>query len=303
MAVATEITPYYRLEAFAFDLYQRHYARMGLARASDAGARLLQIIGPFSSAQKTAQRNLRMAYPNESESWRAEVLKGVWAEIGRTAAEMPHTHEFTSRGDKANIEIGGREHFEAAKETGAVFIAGHFSNWEAVGVGIVEIGLTCHFTYRPANNPLIDQRILATRERYGIRMQAAKGIEGGIAIARALKAKETIAVMNDQKYNEGLAAPMFGYECMTADGPTRLALRYRRPLIPLSLRRLGGARFRLTAHPPMPLNYDAPVAEEVAASVARINAWTEARVREAPEQWFWVHRRWPKEAWAKAGVL
>jgi KDO2-lipid IV(A) lauroyltransferase len=91
---------------------------------------------------------------------------------------------------------------------------------------------------------------------------------------------------------------------MTADGPTRLALKFNVPLIPISGRRIEGTRFRATVHEPIQLNYDKPDEEQtVFEGVKRVNEFIEARVREAPGQWFWAHRRWPKEAWMKAGVM
>jgi KDO2-lipid IV(A) lauroyltransferase len=110
--------------------------------------------------------------------------------------------------------------------------------------------------------------------------------------------------MNDQKYNKGLSVPFFGHECMTADGPTRLALKFNVPLIPITGRRIEGTKFVATAYPPIELNYDDPTNEQtVYDGVKRVNEFMEARVREAPAQWFWAHRRWPKEAWMKAGVM
>jgi KDO2-lipid IV(A) lauroyltransferase len=134
-------------------------------------------------------------------------------------------------------------------------------------------------------------------------MQSAKGKEGGMRLLRGLARGEAVALMNDQKYNEGVAAPLFGHDCMTADGPTRLALRFGVPLIPLSVKRLPHSRYAITVHEPLPLDREAPQDQAVQDSVARINAFMEARIREAPQDWFWVHKRWPKEAWANAGVL
>jgi len=302
MAVGTRITPYYRLEAWAFDLYLRHFQNKPVEKASREGADWLAAIGPLSSPHQTAMKNLALAFPERSTDERRAIALDAWRELGRTVAELPHTRAFTSLGPNANVELAGREHLDALKSTGGVIIAGHFSNWEAMAVALIESGLTCHITYRPANNPIIDQRIIAIRERYGSTLQAAKGVEGGKGLMRALAQKHVIVLMNDQKYNEGVAAPLFGHNAMTADGPTRLALRYRVPLAPISLQRTDGVRFRMTAHPHLPLDYAADPETEIPRSVARVNAFMEARIREAPAQWFWVHRRWPKEAWAKAGL-
>jgi KDO2-lipid IV(A) lauroyltransferase len=302
MAVSTRVTLGHRIEAAGFDAYLGLFSAMRLARASRFGAAAARTIGPLTSAHTTALRNLRMAYPGESEAWRLEVARAMWNEFGRAFGEFPHMHEFRTPERLADIEVVGAERYHEAAKTGAVFIAGHFSNWEIMAIALVESGIKCHVTYRPANNPIIDRRINDARLRYGVHLQSAKGREGGMGLLRALVRKETVVLMNDQKYNEGVAAPLFGYDCMTADGPTRLAMRFRLPLIPFSLRRLAGLRFRSTVHEAIPIDYDGGEAA-VADTVRRINQFVEARVREAPEQWFWVHRRWPKEAWRRAGVL
>jgi KDO2-lipid IV(A) lauroyltransferase len=302
MAISTRITLGHRIEAAAFDAYLGAFGAMKLPRASAFGAAAARAIGPLTTAHTTALRNLRLAYPNESEAWRSDVARAVWDELGRGFGEFPHMHEFRTPERLRDIEVVGAHRYCEAAKTGAVFIAGHFSNWEIMAIPLLESGITCHVTYRPANNPIIDQRINEGRRRYGVSLQSAKGKQGGMGLLRALARKETVVLMNDQKYNEGLAAPLFGHDCMTADGPTRLAMRFRVPLIPFSMKRLGGLRFRVTVHEPLPIDYDGGEAG-VAATVRRINQFMEARIREAPEQWFWVHRRWPKEAWRRAGVM
>lgn len=302
MAVSGKITVGHRLEAAAFDSYLGLFGAMGLKRASAAGGAFARTFGPLTGANRTALRNLRMAFPNETETWRRDVLRAMWDDLGRTFGEFPHMPKFRRPEFLSGIELEGGERYQEAAKTGAVFIAGHFSNWEIMAITLVESGIKCHVTYRPANNPIIDKRIVDTRRRYGVSLQAAKGREGGMGLLRALARKETVVLMNDQKYNEGVAAPLFGYDCMTADGPTRLALRFGVPLIPFSLRRLGGVRFRSVVHEPIAIDYAAGEAA-IPDAVRRINQFMEARIREAPEQWFWVHNRWPKEAWKEAGVL
>ncbi|MGE0046033.1 MAG: lysophospholipid acyltransferase family protein [Hyphomonadaceae bacterium] len=303
MAISTKVTLGHRIEAAGFDAYTSLFGSWTLEKASARGAAFARTFGPLSSAHTTALRNLRLAYPNETEAWRADVARAMWSDLGRTFGEFPHMHEFHTEARGGTVEVAHNERFKEAEAAGAVFIAGHFSNWEIMAVAVVESGIVCHVTYRPANNPIIDQRIIDTRKRYGISLQAAKGREGGMGLLRALARRETVVLMNDQKYNEGVAAPLFGHDAMTADGPTRLAIRYRRPLVPLTLKRIDGLRFRVTVHEPIAIDYDDPIERAVPAAVRRINQFMEARIREAPDQWFWVHKRWPKEAWRDAGVL
>ena len=227
------------------------------------------------------------------------VVGGAWPHVGRISAHGQ------IRGEARNGRSDVRRHENASKRRSAKAPSSSAAisrNWEVTSLCLAQTDHDCHFTYRPANNPIIDKYIVDTRRAFGLELQAAKGKTGGMGLLRSLMKKRSVALMNDQKYNKGLAAPLFGYDCMTADGPTRMALRFKVPLIPITGRRIEGTRFVATAYPPIELDYDNPGDEAVAAGVLRVNQFMEARIREAPEQWFWSHRRWPKEAWAMAGV-
>lgn len=302
MAKPKDLNLAFRLEALAWNAYVGALGALGLERASRWGGALVPMIAPAASAWKTAIRNLRMAFPDESEAWRQEVRKGSFAELGRMSGEFPHMGKFLQKFRDGEIEYHGAERLMATFGKGAVYIGGHFTNWEVTSLCVAQTDPDCFFTYRPANNPLIDDYIVETRREFGLVLQAAKGQTGGMGLLRALAKGKAVALMNDQKYNEGVLAPLFGHECYTADGPTRLALRYKVPLIPISGRRIEGTRFRVDVHAPIPLDYEAGDDAAVLDGVRKVNAFIEARIREAPEQWFWAHRRWPKDAWIKAGV-
>jgi Kdo2-lipid IVA lauroyltransferase/acyltransferase len=304
MAKSKPVNFYFRLEALAFYAYVGGLGALGLDRASRWGAAIVPPVASFTSAWKTAIRNLRMSFPNESDAWRLRVRKESFHELGRLSGEFPHMGKYLDKFRSGDLIFEGRDIIEATRGKGAVFIGGHFTNWEVMSLCLAQADPDCHFTYRPANNPIIDKYIVETRAAFGLKLQAAKGEEGGMGLLRSLKKNRGVALMNDQKYNKGLAVPLFGYDCMTADGPTRLALKFKVPLIPISGRRLHGTKFHVRVHEPIALDYDNPdAADTVYAGVKRINEFMEARIREAPEQWFWAHRRWPKEAWVKAGVM
>jgi KDO2-lipid IV(A) lauroyltransferase len=304
MAKSKPVNFFFRLEALAWNAYIGGLGLLGLERASRWGAAIVPVVAPTASAWKTAIRNIRMAFPNESDAWHRDVRKESFRELGRMSGEFAHMDKYLEKFRSGDLVFEGREKIEATLGKGAVFIGGHFTNWEVTSLCLAQVDPTCHFTYRPANNPIIDDYIVNTRAAVGLKLQAAKGQEGGMGLLRSLKKGRSVALMNDQKYNKGLAIPFFGYDCMTADGPTRLALKFNVPLIPISGRRIEGTRFRATVHEPIQLDYDKPDEEQtVFEGVKRVNEFIEARVREAPGQWFWAHRRWPKEAWMKAGVM
>jgi Kdo2-lipid IVA lauroyltransferase/acyltransferase len=295
----------WRLEAFGWDwAYWKPLAGMSLEKASNAGAALMSRLGPLSSAHRTMVRNLRMAFPDWSERERTETAMGAWRTFGRLAGEMPHLSKMRPYVENSRVEVIGAEHLDALRNSRqpAVLFSGHFANWEVMASAICNRPLDCQITYRATNNPHIDKRISAARLAYGVQVLTPKGV-GTRDLMRALSRGQCVALMNDQKFNQGIPVPFFGYDAMTAPGPTRLALKYRAPMLPVSTLRTGPGRYRVTFHEPFIPEVLADEAATILANVVRINAFLEARIREAPDQWFWMHNRWPKEAWVSAGVI
>lgn len=293
----------WRLETIAWDLiYWGPMKALGPDKASDFGGWLMRKIGPLLSQHKTMKRNLRLAFPG----WDAAKVDGTalaaWDSAGRTAGEMPHLPEidpYTS----GRVEIVGLDVLDAVRDSGkgAVFISGHFANWEIMPAAITQRIPRAVMTYRALNNPHIDKRIADLRAAYGTQVNAPKGI-GTRELMRALSKGSPVALMNDQKFNGGISVPFFGHEAMTAPGPTRLALKYQVPIVPVSTTRTGPARFRIEFHTPFVPEDTGNTDEDILRTVKQINAFLEAQVRAYPGQWFWQHRRWPKEAWKAAGV-
>ncbi|MEL6781723.1 MAG: lysophospholipid acyltransferase family protein, partial [Pseudomonadota bacterium] len=293
----------WRLEAFAWDIvYWAPMKALGPDRASNFGGWLVKKIGPRLSQHKTVLRNLRVAFPNWSDAQVQRTAMDAWENVGRTAGELPHLPKIHPyKGDR--VEVVGAERLDEIRESdkGAVMISGHLANWEIMAAVICNRPLDCLVTYRMLNNPHIDRRLNAVRHDYGIGVLAPKGM-GTRELMRALSKGRTVALMNDQKFNQGLAVPFFGHDAMTAPGPTRLAMKYDVPLVPVSTVRTGPARFRVTIHAPIERPNTGDEDVDLHATVARISAFIEARVREEPGQWFWQHRRWPqrpsKPTWA-----
>lgn len=264
---------------------------------SNAGAVLFKALGPLTRNQRTAERNIRLAFPDLDAGGRAALLRAQWDNLGRTFFEFPLTDRLTPQSGR--VEVQGAERLAAIAASGkpVVFVSGHLANWEVMAAAIVEAGITCQITYRAANNPYVDQRIKTARARYGVRLFAPKGGDGARELLQAMDKGQSVALMNDQKFNGGLAVPFFDHPAHTATGPTRLALRSGQPLQPLSVQRLEGARFRVVVHEPIVLADTGDRPRDLEAGVRQVSQFVEARVRERPAEWFWVHKRWPVDAY------
>ena len=295
----------WRIEALAWDIiYWYPMKALPITWASNTVSRILQTLGPLTSQHRSMVRNLRMAFPDWTEKQVKRGASGAWENLGRLIGELPHLGKMKPYTANSRIEVIGAERLDAIRESGkpVVFVTGHFANWEVMASAICNRPLDCQITYRSANNPHIDRRIAEARHAYGIQVLTPKGA-GTRELMRALGRGQSIALLNDQKFNQGIAVPFFGHDAMTAPGPTRLAMKFNAPLLPISCVRTGVARYRVTFHEPFLPDADPDEETAIGKTVLRINQFVEQVVRDEPYQWFWMHNRWPKEAWVKAGVV
>ena len=288
----------WRAEALGFDLFIGVVRLLGVDAASAFGGWLGRTVGPLSGAHKVATRNLKLAFPDKDEAWRAAMLKAQWDGLGRTFAEFPLMDKLLPSTGRVEVVNQERLFKIAADKVPVVFVSGHLSNWEVMPAAIVDSGVACEMTYRAANNPYVDERIKASRFRYGVRLFAPKGGDGARELLEGMKQGRSVALMNDQKFNTGVEGLFFGHPVRTAPGPSRLAIRFGTVLQPMSVQRTKGARFRAVVHDPIVLPHTGDRSADIEAGVKLVNAFMEERIRERPEEWFWVHRRWPNEVYA-----
>lgn len=288
------------LEALAFDCAAAFARLFPIDAVSDFGAWLFRTVGPLTGLRRVVETNLRIVFPEASDAEIARLSTAQWEELGRLVAEFPIVDRIVAAGDRIDVTQATRLRDIATGGGPVVLISGHFSNFEIMATAIVSAGVPCQVTYRATNNPYIDQRIRENRFRYGVRLFAPKGVNGARELMRAIGRGESIALLNDQKFNGGIAGPLFGVTAHTAPGPSTYALRFGIPIQPLSVQRVGpGARFRVIAHEPIMLQNTGDREADIAAGVARINAFMEERVRARPAEWFWVHKRWPNEVYKR----
>ncbi len=286
------------LEAAALRTTLLLLRRLGPRRASDLGGRLARLIGPWLPVSRVADANLARALPGLDAGARVQVIRGVWDNLGRTVAELPHLASFERTTKGPGFEIAGEHHFAALRDSGrpAIFISGHFGNWELVLPLAAWLGMPVSGIYRAASNRRVDAAIQSLRQT-ALGPRAAmfpKGREGAIAALRHLSAGGSLGLLADQKMNDGIPVPFFGRDAMTTPGPAQFALRFGLPILPVHTIRLGPARIRIIIDPPIMLSPTGDTRADVRAAMGKINAIIERWVRENPASWLWLHRRWPK---------
>ena len=197
--------------------------------ASSFMGTLARVFGPFSRAHRTARANLEMAMPELSDLQRSRILSGMWDNMGRVIGEYPHL----SRPIMAKrITVEGREHLEKLRAVGQtmVFVSGHFANWEILPLTASLCGSPLVVIYREANNPVAEWLIRRIRAPYTLGMYG-KGRMGAVQSIKALKEGRPLAMLIDQKQNDGSPLPFFGRTAMTTTAATQLAIKYQVPLL------------------------------------------------------------------------
>jgi len=172
-----------------------------------------------------------------------------------------------------------------------IVFSGHIANWEIGMLAGTQYGISVSQIYRAANNPLMDRMIARFRGNQGEFIP-----KGAVAARRAiiaLREGQHLGLLADQKMNDGIPVPFFGRPAMTAPALAVLALRFDCDVLPLRVERLDGARFRVTVFPALPLPRSGDPHADAAALMTEVNKTLEAWIRDRPEQWLWVHRRWP----------
>ena len=282
-----------RIEACGAAVFLAAMRALPIDAASALGGWLARHIGPRLGISARARRNLVAALPELPPAEVERVLRGMWDNLGRVAAEYPHLPRIRVFPPDGRVETVGIEHLDRAIAAGrkVIIFGGHLGNWEIAALAAGQKGIDVAQIYRAANNKLVDGMIARFR---------GAGSEfipkGRIASRRALAALRRgahLTLLVDQKLNDGIAVPFFGREAMTAPALALLALHFDCAVLPVRVERLEGAHFRLTIHKPLDVTKSGERAKDVAALMGEVNRTLETWIRERPDQWFWLHSRWP----------
>jgi len=263
---------------------------------SDFFGNMMEKIGPLikSAAHRRIKRNIARCFPDWSKEKVGETAKKMWNNLGRFTGEFPHLENLT--GDKfwQQVTIENEHYLEEIKKSasGGIIISGHFANWEIMPKAAFEYGMPLTLIYRPANNPYVNKLLLKARSKSHVGGMFPKGKESTRQVVHILTRGKLAGMLVDQKANEGFRLKFFGRDAMTTPGPAQLALKFGCPLLPAVVFRENGAHFRVRIEAPLEIKKTGDDVKDAEAIMQQINDIFENWVREKPEQWLWLHRRW-----------
>lgn len=238
--------------------------------------------------RRSAEQNLTFAYPEYNASWRAQTIDGIFASIGRVVVAFARFPQITAENVRDWIGYEGFEHFERAKARGkgVLFATAHLGNWELSAFAHAYLAEPMSVVVRPLDNPLIDELVERRRALSGNTLLSKRDFAR--SILQALKKNEAVGILVDQNSSADFGAFVpFGKLACSGLTFVKLAARSGAAVIPgFAVWDAGKRRYVLRFYP------EVAITGEAASDTAAIQRAVEAAVREYPDQWLWIHRRW-----------
>jgi KDO2-lipid IV(A) lauroyltransferase len=259
--------------------------------------RFARWLGPKLKRHQVAMENLERAFPEKNIEEREKIAGDSWAQIARTLLEYGYLDEIfdvdENNPDAGRIEFKNVEQFTKLRDDGlpAIIFTGHLANFELLPMAAAKFGLEILSMYRTPNNKYAASRVADARKQLARNLVASR--EGAsFQLMSALQRGDHVGILVDQKFRRGIQVPFFGHDAPSNPLLAKLARRYGCPVHGARTVRLPDGRFRLeiTDELVLPRTSDGEI--DIKGTTELVAGVIEGWVREHPEQWLWIHRRW-----------
>jgi len=248
-------------------------------------------LAPFNARHKRALKHLEQAFPGMSSENREEIVRGMWENLGRVAAETFHIdrllrqdYRFEADADEITTEV-------LEGKRACLFVSFHSANWELCVQPAVRSGVEITGVYQALRNPEADKALRDLRRDLYKGGLLSKSHQTARKILATLKNGGVVAMMGDLRETRGIQVPFFNRMAYATPVPASLARSCGVPIVLGRVIRTKGVHFRIDGHA-----IDVPVTEDrqadIEATTAKIHAIFESWIREHPEQWMWIHKKW-----------
>jgi KDO2-lipid IV(A) lauroyltransferase len=254
-------------------------------------------LGPKLKRNQVAMDNLAIAFPEKSIEEREQIANDSWAQMARSLLEYGYLDQVFDLSEENKesdrIEIGNADQFLKLRDDGlpAILFTGHLSNFELLPLAAAKFDLQILSLFRQPNNKYAAKRVAQARKGISNNMVASR--EGAsFQLMSALERGDHVGLLVDQKFRRGMMIPFFGKDAPSNPLLAKLARRYECPVHGARAIRLpdGGFRLEITDELVLPRDRNGDI--DIRGTTQLVNSIVEEWVREYPEQWLWIHRRW-----------
>jgi KDO2-lipid IV(A) lauroyltransferase len=259
----------------------------------------MRMIGPWLREHRTARAQLKAAFPEKADPEIDTILNGVWDNLGRFTAEFAQLDRIVTK----DVDEPGPTDVEYTREVydrfqhlrvdgkPALIFAAHLANWELSAQVAKQHRLDTIVLYRRPNLGAVADAV--TRIRAGSMGELlATGLDAPVRLARELAAGRHVAMLVDQYYTRGVEVTFFGRRTLANPLIARLARQVEAPIHGVRIIRLPNHRFRVELSEVIAPARDAEGKIDIGGTMQAIISVIEGWIREYPDQWLWLHRRW-----------
>ena len=280
---------FYLIEFILIKLFFFILIIIGYKNGSNLGDFIGRLFGPIFRSKKLIENNLEQSGIVDKKNYN-KIISKIYGNYGRILAEYPFLKAF--RNSKLNkfIEIDGLENLNKIKreKRRAVFISGHFNNFELMALQIEKAGINLCAIYRPLNNVFLNKTMEEIRENFICKNQIKKGRSGTRQIIENIKKGNSVALMIDQRVREGIKINFFGKPASTTTIPAQLIKKYKCDLVPIYIERRKNNYFKMFISEPIKIGNNKSIKE----ITEHLNKILEKMILKNVDQWIWTHDRW-----------
>ena len=250
---------------------------------------MAHVLSPLFGANRRMRENLVRVWPDMTQAEQKRICTEVSINTARLMFENFFPDEFVAHARRADFTGPGKARLLArlAAQEPVILVSGHFGNFQCVRVLLQEMGYPSAGIYRPMNNAFTNARYVANLARIA-RPNFSRGMRGTKELLKHLRRGGSIALLNDQAAYEGKELRFMGHPALTMTSAAEFALKYGAEIYPCyGIRLENGVDFRVEVEEPVPEG-------DALDMTQALNDSLEARVRQHPGQWFWMHRRWKR---------
>jgi KDO2-lipid IV(A) lauroyltransferase len=249
--------------------------------------------------KKIALGNLNLALGKEKSPEEVErICRNSFKNIGKDMLEISSCLKFEEGYLKTLVKLEGKEHLDDTlrKGNGAIALTAHLGNFPLMNVRLVDEGYPLSLVARDPENPKVAKMITSYRDAVGIESIPDKPRMACVSKSlKALKQNRILLLQIDQNApSTECWVDFFGYLVPTFKGPVIFSLRTGAPILPMFIIRNPDSFHKLIIHPPFQLSISGNAEQDITSNIARLTKVVEATIREYPEQWWWIHRRFKR---------